>query len=80
MVLRHRPRHPVPAGAIPTSDQVLGPVNDVAAICSVDSVQSVSPKPLHVGKGQRSRVLLPQSGFPTGDGMVGFGRELRKRQ
>jgi len=78
-VLRRTPHHHVPASAIPTSDQVLGPVNDAAAICSADSVQSVSPKPLHVGKGPRSHVLLPQSGAPTGDGMVGFGRELRKR-
>ena len=78
-VLRRTPHHHVPASAIPTSDQVLGPVNDAAAICSADSVQSVSPKPLHVGKGPRSHVLLPQSGAPTGDGMVGFGRELRNR-
>jgi phospholipase C len=78
-VLRRTPHHHVPASAIPTSDQVLGPVNDAAAICSADSVQSMSPKPLHVGKGPRSHVLLPQSGAPTGDGMVGFGRELRKR-
>ena len=79
-VLRRTPHHHVPASAIPTSDQVLGPVNDAAAICSADSVQSVSPKPLHVGKGPRSHVLLPQSGAPTGDGMVGFGRELRNRR
>jgi len=44
-VLDRSPRHGVPAGAIPTSSQVLGPVNDPAAICSVDSVQSVSPGP-----------------------------------
>jgi hypothetical protein len=40
----------------------------------------VSPEPLHVGKGPRRDVLLPQSGVPTGAGMVGLGREIRKNQ
>jgi phospholipase C len=80
-VLRDRPRrHPVPEGAIPTSDQVLGPVSDPAAMCSADSVQSVSPRPLRFGTGPRSDVLVPRSGTPTGAGMVGLGRELRKQQ
>src|SRR6202000_992880 len=35
-VLEHSPRRPVPAGAIPTSAQVLGPVSDPAAVCSAD--------------------------------------------
>ena len=47
-VLLRRPRRPVPAGAIPTSSQVLGPVSDAAAICSADSVQSVPPRPYTV--------------------------------
>jgi phospholipase C len=79
-VLRDRPRHPVPAGAIPTSDRVLGPANDADAICSAGSVQSVSPEPVGVGTGPRKDVLLRQSGSPTGAGMVGLGRELRKQQ
>ena len=80
-VLRDRPRHhPVPQGAIPTSAQVFGPADDADAICSADSVQSVSPRPLHVGKGPHSDVLIPRSGTPTGSGMVGLGRELRGKQ
>ena len=79
-MLLARPRRAFPEGVIPTSAQVLGPVSDAAAICSADSVQSVSPKPLHVGKGPHSHVLLAQSGSPTGSGMVGLGRELRKNQ
>jgi phospholipase C len=80
-VLLDRPRrHPVPAGAIPTSAQVFGPADDADAICSADSVQSVSPKPLHAGKGPHSDVLIPRSGTPTGAGMVGLGRELRAKQ
>jgi phospholipase C len=67
----HRP-------AIPTSSQVLGPVSDPAAICSADSVQSVSPEPLHRGHGKPGTHVLPQSGSPTGAGMVGFGKEYRK--
>jgi phospholipase C len=80
-VLRDRPRrHPVPQGAIPTSAQVFGPADDADAICSADSVQSVSPRPLHVGKGPHSDVVIPRSGTPTGSGMVGLGRELRGKQ
>ena len=77
-VLRSRPRRHVPEGVIPTSAQVLGPVSDAAAICSVDSVQSVSPEPVRAGKGPRRHVVLPQSGSPTGSGMVGLGRHLHK--
>jgi hypothetical protein len=46
-------------------------------MCGAGSVQSVSPKPLKVGKGPHSDVLLPQSGSPTGAGMVVLGHELR---
>ncbi len=80
-VLRDRPRHhPVPSGAIPTSDQVLGPVSDPAAMCSADSVQSVSPEPLHTRRGPHRDAVIPRSGTPTGAGMVNLGKELRKRQ
>jgi phospholipase C len=80
-VLRDRPRHhPVPPGAIPTSDQVLGPVSDPAAMCSADSVQSVSPQPVHRGRGPHKDVLIPRSGTPSGAGMVNLGRELRKQR
>ena len=43
-VLDRSPRHRVPAGAIPTSSQVLGPVNDPSAICSATAF-SRSPRP-----------------------------------
>ena len=77
-VLRSRPRRRVPEGVIPTSAEVLGPVSDAAALCSVDSVRSVSPEPVQVGKGPRRHVVLPQSGSPTGSGMVGLGRQMHK--
>jgi phospholipase C len=76
-VLRPVPRRPVPAGAIPTSSQVLGPVSDPAAICSADSVQSVAPKPLRHGHGPHTSAVLPQSGWPTGAGMAGVARQQR---
>ncbi len=80
-MLRDRPRRlPVPPGAIPASAQVFGPVDDADAICSADSVQSVSPPPLRVGHGPRSDVLIPRSGTPTGSGMAGLGRELHGRR
>jgi phospholipase C len=77
-VLRRRPRRPVPAGAIPTSSQVLGPVSDPAAMCSADSVQSVSPRPLRVGDGPLGLPVLPQSGSPTGAGMAALSRHQRE--
>jgi phospholipase C len=77
-VLDHKPRRPVPAGAIPTSGQVLGPVSDAAAMCGADSVQSVSPAPTHVGRGHgHGATPTHRSGTPTGAGMDNFGRELR---
>jgi phospholipase C len=76
-VLLRSPRRPVPAGAIPTSGQVLGPVSDAAAICSADSVQSVSPPPVQVGKPAAPATFSP-AGYPTGAGMVGFGRHYRE--
>jgi phospholipase C len=75
LVLRDRPRHrPLLKGAIPTRDQVLGPASGADASCSAGGVQSVSPKPLQVGTGPRSYVLVPRSGMPTGAGMAGLGR------
>jgi phospholipase C len=74
-VLEHSPRRPVPSGAIPTSGQVLGPVDDPAALCSADSVQSVSPAPTHVGG--RPSAAPAASGAPTEAGMVTFSREYR---
>ena len=73
------PRRRVPAGVIPTSAQVLGPANDAAAVCSATSVQSVSPEPVRRSARATSRhAVLPQSGSPTGSGMVGLGRQLHK--
>jgi phospholipase C len=77
-VLDRRPSHRFRRPEIPTSSQVLGPVNDAAAVCSADSVQSVSPEPLRRGHRQPGARVLPQSGSPTGAGMVGFGQEYRK--
>jgi phospholipase C len=79
-VLRRSPRHPVHAGAIPTSSQVLGPVSDAAAVCSAGSVPSVSPAPKHVGERPAGAPALSRPGVPTGAGMVGFGRQYRKGQ
>jgi phospholipase C len=73
-VLQHKPRRPVPAGAIPTSAQVIGPVNDAAALCSADSAPSVSPAPVHTGHhpANPSKPVRPQV-----NGMDAFGREFR---
>ena len=79
-VLDRSPRHRVPAGAIPTSSQVLGPVNDPSAICSVDSVQSVSPAPVRKGHHPGAPAPFSPSGWPTGSGMAGFGSHYRKER
>jgi len=79
-ILDRHPRRPVPAGAIPTSSQVLGPVSDAAAICSADSVQSVSPAPVRRGKRPAQAPPLSPSGVPSGAGMVEFGRRYRQQK
>src|SRR6266545_2739291 len=79
-VLPRAARRPVPAGMIPTSSQVPGPASDAAAVCGIHSVQSVSPPPTHHGKPPAGTHVLPQSGSPTGAGMVGFGRQYRRGQ
>jgi phospholipase C len=79
-VLDRHPRRPVPAGAIPASSQVLGPVSDAAAICSADSVQSVSPAPVRRGKRPAQAPPLSPSGVPSGAGMVEFGRRYRQQR
>jgi len=76
-VLDCKLRHPVPAGAIPTSAQVPGPASDDAAVCSAASVQSVSPAPVKGGSPRHDRPVVPQSGWPTGSGMAGFGKTLK---
>jgi phospholipase C len=77
-VLRDEPRRSVPQEAIPTSDQVVGPVNDAAALCSASSVQSVSPAPVHRGVGERRAGYVAESGSPSSAGMVSFGKTFRK--
>jgi len=80
-VLRFERRPPVPAGVIPTSDQVPGPASGAAAVCSAASVQSVSPPPTSVFKHNLAAApVLARSGFPTGSGMAGFGDAFRFRQ
>ncbi len=56
---RPAPAPPVPPAPIPTSSQVPGPVNDAAAVCSADSVQSVSPEPLRRGHRPARRAGAP---------------------
>ncbi|HEY1569919.1 MAG TPA: alkaline phosphatase family protein [Pseudonocardiaceae bacterium] len=73
-VLDREPRRPVHSGAIPRSDQVLGPVSDAAAICGADSVQSVSPQPVHRGHGHGDG---PKPRDYNGSGMATFGREYK---
>ena len=80
-VLLATPRPPVPAGTIPTSAQVFGPVTDAAAICSAASVQSVSPSP--VGPGTQlpeapMAALLPATAAIAG--MVALGHHYRKQR
>lgn len=76
-VLEHSPRHPVRSGVVPTSAQVLGPVDDPAAVCSADSVQSVSPAPTHTG-GRGPHDAEPPVFQPQVAGMDAFGREFRR--
>ena len=78
-VLDQVPHPPVPAGAIPVSGDVPGPKNDADAVCSARSVQSVSPPPVREGKAAASPQPLVRSGWPTGSGMDGLGKELRER-
>jgi phospholipase C len=75
-VLRRTPRPPVPFGAIPRSSQVLGPVDDAAAVCSADSVQSVSPPPVRRGQHPARSAAPSRSGWPTGAGMAGLAQHL----
>jgi phospholipase C len=79
-VLRDAPRrHPVNPAVIPASSQVMGPVSDAAAICSAGSVQSVSPPPVRHGKRPHdARPVQRRSGYPSGAGMVEFGRQHKK--
>jgi len=64
---------PVPASAIPTSDQVPGPTSDTAAVCSAASVQSTSPSPTSNGKAHAGRAVGSRSAYPTATGMGGIG-------
>jgi phospholipase C len=81
-VLAHRPVHHVPSEAIPTSHDVHGPRDAAEAVCSAKSVRSVSPPPVGHCDGDDSRLVHPlaRSGWPTGSGMVGLGRELRSKK
>jgi len=74
-VLNRHPRHPVPQSAIPASSQVPGPADDAAAFCSANSAQSTSPSPVSKGKPTTAAYRLPQSGYPTGNGMAGLARQ-----
>jgi phospholipase C len=80
-VLADKPlRHPVKGSAIPTSAQVVGPVNDAAAICSATSTQSVSPQPLRRHFGPHRGGVIKRPGGGSGAGMADFGKDLRKGQ
>jgi phospholipase C len=80
-VLEHQPHLHVHSGVIPTSDQVPGPKTGAAAVCSAKSVQSVSPQPVGHHDGDYSHLVHPlaRSGWPTGSGMAGLGKELKDR-
>ena len=54
---------------------MLGPVSDAAAVCSADSVPSVSPAPVHAGHHPRRDPHKPVR--PQVNGMDAFGREFR---
>ena len=73
-------RHPVKGSAIPTSAQVVGPVNDAAAICSAASTQSVAPQPLRRHSGPHHDGVIKRPGGGSGAGMVDFGKDLRQGQ
>ncbi|HEX4701853.1 MAG TPA: alkaline phosphatase family protein [Pseudonocardiaceae bacterium] len=78
-VLEDEPRRPVRPGAIPTSGEVLGPVNDASAVCSPASTQSVSPSP--VGRHHHPDAAVPAvPDTQIGAGMAEFGRQYRKGQ
>jgi phospholipase C len=64
-------------GTIPTSSQVPGPDNDADAVCSATSVQSVSPAPVGSGDPPGNAAMLARPGWPSGSGMVNFGKQLR---
>src|SRR5215471_8226868 len=64
-------------GSIPTSSQVPGPDNDADAICSAASVQSVSPPPVGTGQPSPDQALIARAGWPSGSGMVNFGKQYR---
>ena len=78
-VLQRGPRRPVPAGAIPTSAQVLGPVSDAAAMCGAGSVRSTSPAPVHHGHGPGHHLdgAVPSTVPQQVNGMSAFGRQFR---
>ncbi|HEX9031147.1 MAG TPA: alkaline phosphatase family protein, partial [Streptosporangiaceae bacterium] len=77
-VLRQEVTNRVPASAIPTSDQVPGPADDAAAVCSVTSVQSVSPVPVsRRGPDSATRGPAPSSG-PAVTGMGKLARRYSK--
>jgi phospholipase C len=78
-VLTRRRRRPVPAGAVPLSSQVPGPADGAAAACSAASVQSVSPPPVKAGRGLVHAPVLHRSGYPSGSGMAGFGRDFSRQ-
>jgi len=77
-VLDRRPREHGRPVVVPRSNEVPGPANDAAAVCSAASVQSVSPAPVHHGKYDGEQRIFPRSGWPTGSGMAGFGRTLKR--
>jgi phospholipase C len=64
-------------GAIPTSSEVPGPASDLDAICSATSVQSVSPPPVGSGQPSADPSMLARPGWPSGSGMVEFGKQFR---
>ena len=81
-VLLTSPLPQIPSGTIPTSAQVVGPVNDAATVCSASTTQSLSPAAVN------SPPVLPEAPWPAllpvgaalVGGMVAFGRHHRNQQ
>ncbi len=71
-VLDQYVRQQGPGRRHPHQRQVLGPVNDPAAICGADSVQSVSPGPVRKGKPPGAPAAVLAAGMADGiwDGRV----------
>ena len=77
-VLQRKVRTPVPQSAIPTSSQVPGPTDDLAAVCSAASVQSVSPPPVSERTTAAVTGAQPRPGHPVRTGIGRLAHHYQK--